>query len=258
MRLPVAPCALLALTLGTGCEQVLGIEDLEPTAPPTNGSLWALPESAEGYDSLDVRVRPMSDPANVPYGLLNALQFELAGPADGTFLLDSGGYIGLHSDPRGKRVEFVIWGARAAVGPWAEQACDGTVLPCADTFDDNDGFKGGQAIISYDWRANRSYTLQVERVIQDPAGDWWEAIVTDVDSAQRTRIGRIQAQPTWQGLTQAATTWFEIYGEHGTECEGSPDPMATFRAPRANYGQVTAEWVMNLAALCRLPPRSLD
>jgi hypothetical protein len=59
-------------------------------------------------------------------------------------------------------------------------------------------------------------------------------------------------------VTQTTTTWFEIYGEHGAECEGSPDPMATFRAPRANYGLVTAERVMGLSALCRLPPRPLD
>jgi hypothetical protein len=98
----------------------------------------------------------------------------------------------------------------------------------------------------------------VERVIHDPAGDGWEAIETDMGSEQQTRIGRIQAQPTWQGLTQTASTWFEIYGEHGSECEGSRDPMATFRAPRANYGLVTAKWLMNLGALCTLPPRSLD
>lgn len=252
-----AACALLALALGTGCEQVLGIEDLEPARPPENGALWQFPLREQGYSSMDVRVRPMSDPASAPYGLINALQFEVVGPPVEHFFLDSYGYVGLHSDPQGKRIEFVIWGARGAVGPWAEQACDGTVLPCADNFDD-EGLHGAQVRIAYDWRANQSYTLKVARVLSDPTGDWWEATVTNVDTEQEVRIGRIQVQPTWRGLAATATTWFEFYGEHGRPCEGSPDPTATFRAPRADDGSHTAEFLMGLSALCRLPPRRFD
>lgn len=256
-RLAVAAFGLSGLVFAVGCEQVLGIEDLETTEPPTNGTYWYFPARAEGYSSFQVNLRPMSDPLGAPYGLLNVLQFELVAPVDSAFLLGSVGYLGLHSDPDGKRVEFVIWGARDALGPSARQACDGTALPCAGTFD-KDGLRGAQASIAYDWRAQRDYKLQVARVLTDPAGDWWEASVTELGTRQQTRIGRIQAQPTWRGLSEITTTWFEFYGPNGLECEGSADPLATFRAFRADPGPVTTPWSAGVAALCNLPPRSFD
>ena len=132
------------------------------------------------------------------------------------------------------------------------------MLPCAGTFHNANGHRGGQASIAYDWRAPRDYKLQVARVLADPAGDWWEASVTELGTGQQTRIGRIQAQPAWQGLSAVTTTWFELYGPNGAECEGAADPVATFRAFRANPGPVTTPWSANILARCNLPARSFD
>jgi hypothetical protein len=256
-RLAVAACGLCGLLSNVACEQVLGIEDLETTEPPPNGTYWYVPPRADGYSRFEVKVRPMSDPLGAPYGLLNVLQFKLVAPADPAFPLGSLGYVGLHSDPHGKRVEFVIWGARDALGPSARQICDGTALPCAGLFEE-DGLHGAQASIAYDWRARRDYKLQVARVLADPAGDWWEASVTELGTRQQTRVGRIQAHPSWQGLSELTTTWFEFYGPNGPECEGSADPQATFHAFRADPGAVLAPWSVGLGALCNFPRRAFD
>jgi hypothetical protein len=92
----------------------------------------------------------------------------------------------------------------------------------------------------FDWQPDREYQLKVKLKAADANGTWYKALVIDVPSGAKRKIGDFHVPAGWGGL-QGWTSWTEYFGSRPTSCDGLPLARAIWKYPVAERGEVTID-----------------
>ncbi|AFE06217.1 hypothetical protein COCOR_05148 [Corallococcus coralloides DSM 2259] len=183
---------------------------------------------AQGLYNFDLTIFPSNDPAadatHVAPWYFYAAQFAFKTGGDA-------GYIGIQTDPNGKRAVFSIWGANGAT-------CSNVSGAICQPFS-HEGV-GYQTMVPFNWVAGQYYRVRVWQNGADAEGEWWLGVIINDSTQTETVVGRIRVPWGRNWLSGSIINWVEWYGPGTDNCTQLTSSTVYFAPPKGNAGTLTA------------------